>query len=429
MVYTQTTDRRFSLGIAVIFFSLLHTGADTLEIRRIDSPVEALLGHNVIIPCHFTGYKASHLDLSTVSVRWTLRTLEEELIYLFNGGQRVQNRSGSDIPERGLVEGDAGLHIPNLQIRDEGEYTCSVIVTPDKATSKVTLQLSGKPTCRVSDSSLVMNPGTERSVTCYVSGFYPAGAGIHWVRHSKESSNSSDLDENTCSKTPVPNPDGTYDVRSVLSVTALSIAEDGDVYSCVVGHRSLTGALTCNATLSVQPVAEDVTYIIGIISGILVALISAVLVVSYGMCYKKVPPEVSEIIECELIHTRGTKLACPIMNFRPKNIHITLYLSKGTKTINKYNKVDEWSPGRKENNDTPLLQPSHLKLEPFIPPPKNRLFSCFCAVTITPCLHEHNGAKLILEVQHEALKKPVSKKLMLRVQAAPVLDPTRTGTA
>ncbi|CAN2391110.1 Immunoglobulin C1-set domain, partial [Pristimantis euphronides] len=172
-----------------------------------------------------------------------------------------------------------------MQFSDEGEYTCSVIVTPDNVMSQVTVQVSAQPVCMVSDSILVMKPDTEKSVTCYVSGFHPDVVRIRWVKYTKASTNTSDLDINTCTKTLVQNPNGTYNVRNVLSVTPKSAGEDGDLYSCVIGHRSLTDGLTCNITLSVQPVAEDNTYIIWIFVAPL--LLSLFLLLIYRMHYKK----------------------------------------------------------------------------------------------------------------------------------------------
>ncbi|CAN2390046.1 hypothetical protein PRIEUP_LOCUS82, partial [Pristimantis euphronides] len=232
-----------------------------LKIRTVDSPVEALLGHNTTIPCHVYGYRESYLDLSKVYVSWTLKASEERLVYSSSDEPHTQKRFGAYIPKSALVEGDASLHIPNMQFSDEGEYTCSVIVTPDNVMSQVTVQVSAQPVCMVSDSILVMKPDTEKSVTCYVSGFHPEVVRIRWVKYTKASTNTSDLDINTCTKTLVQNPNGTYNVRNVLSVTPKSAGEDGDLYSCVISHRSLTDGLTCNITLSVQPVAGTVCHI------------------------------------------------------------------------------------------------------------------------------------------------------------------------
>ncbi|XP_040266597.1 natural cytotoxicity triggering receptor 3 ligand 1-like [Bufo bufo] len=250
MGFIQYVTQMFLL---VIIFSLLGHSSGELEILKNDSPIKALVGDNMTVPCHFAGYKAPSLTTSTVAVRWEIGT-ENTLFLLFDGENSTQNRSGSYISERNLVRGDASLYIPNLQFSDEGEYTCNVFVTPEKAISKVTVQVSAMPSCRLSDSTLVMYPDTERSVTCYVNGFYPESVKIQWLKYSKASSNQSELNSQTCTSVPVQNHDGTYNVTSVLSTRPVSTDEDGDVYSCVVSHRSLTDGLTSNVTLSVKSI-------------------------------------------------------------------------------------------------------------------------------------------------------------------------------
>ncbi|KAG8536287.1 hypothetical protein GDO81_026714, partial [Engystomops pustulosus] len=226
-----------------------------LQIYREDSPIEALLGNDVTLPCQFYGNEVSHLDLSIVSVRWTKRQSSnntEQIVYFFDGKDITPDRPGSYVPKDRLLGQDASLHLPNIQFSDEGEYTCHLIVTPEKAISAVTLLVSAQPTCRVSDSRLEMYPGTERSVTCYVDGFHPNDVKIHWVMESKASNITYKLDSRTCTSVPVQDQDGTYNVTSVLSVTPKTLEEDGDVYSCVISHRSLKHRLTCNFTLSVK---------------------------------------------------------------------------------------------------------------------------------------------------------------------------------
>ncbi|KAG8542502.1 hypothetical protein GDO81_022469 [Engystomops pustulosus] len=213
-----------------------------------------LLGYNVTLPCLFSGYDASKLAPEKLSVRWILKTsLTEKSVYEFNGGSIIQARPWSYIQEDRLLRGDASLYIPNLVFGDEGEYTCHLIVTPEKAISTVTLLVSAKPTCRLSHSRLDVKLDIEGSVLCYLDGFHPIDVNIQGVRYSKASANKSELNVDTWTKAPVQNQDGTYNVTAVMSVTPRSREEDGDVYSFIISHRSLKDDLTCNFTLSVQP--------------------------------------------------------------------------------------------------------------------------------------------------------------------------------
>ncbi|XP_069821211.1 natural cytotoxicity triggering receptor 3 ligand 1-like isoform X2 [Dendropsophus ebraccatus] len=289
MADTQITVRRLLLMMGVILLTLLHPAAGRLRIRRTESPIEALAGHNTILPCLFYGYEMSPLDLSMVSVRWTLTTFKrkEEPVCWFHGGDHIQTRPGSYIPDSRLMGGDGSLYIPNIQPSDDGEYTCTVIVTPEKAISKVTMEVSAAPTCTVSDSKLEMYPDTERSVTCYVSGFYPQPVTIHWVKYSNRSSKKSKLNRWIYTSIPARNRDGTYDISSELSVRPMSTEENGDVYSCVISHRSLRDPLTCNVTISVHPVPENIPRIAAIVLFLLFMLLSVVLLIMYRVYVKK----------------------------------------------------------------------------------------------------------------------------------------------
>ncbi|XP_040265700.1 butyrophilin subfamily 2 member A2-like [Bufo bufo] len=409
-----------SVRIVIVIFSVLHAGAGKLEISRTDSPIEALLGHNTTIPCHISGYKAPSLDTSMVYVRWTRA---EELVYLFNGGRHTPYRSGSYISEHGIAGGDASLYMPDIRFGDQGEYTCFVTVTPDDAISTVTVRLSAMPSCRLSDSTLVMDPDTERSVTCYVSGFYPENVKIQWLKYSKASSNQSELNSQTCTSVPVQNHDGTYNVTSVLSTRPVSRYMDGDVYSCVVFHRSLTDGHNCNVSLSVHPVPENNTAVI-LLAILVLLLLLLTLGLIYRFCFKKAPIEVMDIIGPELIHMQKVNLACPIVHFRPKGIDLSLFIIKDEKK----SRVSEWSSKETKNEeDIPLLNPFFPTLMPSIIQAGNGFFSCICSIAITPHFHEHDGATIILQVEHEAVKDPICKELTLRVKAPPVLDPIKTN--
>ncbi|XP_069823900.1 uncharacterized protein [Dendropsophus ebraccatus] len=422
MADTQITERRLLLRMGVILLTLLHPAAGILQIRRVDSPIESSMGHDTTLPCIFYGYETSPLDLSTVSVRWMLRTSEgkEKQIYWLHAGNHTQTRPGSHIPDSGLMGGDGSLYISNIQPSDEGEYTCTVIVTPEKAIRKVTMEVSAVPTCTVSDPRLEMHPDTERSVTCYMSGFYPEPVKVRWLRYIKASSSKAKVDNRTCTSIPVQSHDGTYNVQSVMSVRAMSTEEDGDVYSCVILHKSLRDdALTCNVTISVQPIADNTALITGIVLGILFLPLVVALFLIYRRNIKMEPTEILDIVVPELIHGKKTSMTCPIINFRPRNIKIYLYLKKD----NEETLVDSWTTGRTGSDEEAPLLHHPVMLDPVISSPINGVFSCICSIYITPDLQEHSGAKLILEVHHEALKSPIRKDVTLRVTEPPeVLD-------
>ncbi|XP_044125583.1 uncharacterized protein LOC122920269 isoform X2 [Bufo gargarizans] len=282
---------------------------------------------------------------------------------------------------------------------------------------------SAMPSCRLSDSTLVMDPDTERSVTCYVNGFYPESVKIQWLKYSKASSKQSELNSQTCTSVPVQNHDGTYNVTSVLSTRPVSTDMDGDVYSCVVSHRSLTDRLTSIVTLSVNCIKckkRPWVYV----GAFIIQLVLAGVILYY--C-KKVKLNVTEIYTTDLIHEKKCSLRCNISGFRPRNLTINLYFKKDKET---QKKVDSWSSikprKRSPENDTEqgtlLHEPRHLALAPLMKPCKRSLFNCDCSIDITPMFHIHNGALLTLEVHHAALTTPIYRHLQLKVKGKPKMD-------
>ncbi|XP_056383830.1 uncharacterized protein LOC130277299 isoform X2 [Hyla sarda] len=436
MEITQCLPQKFHLKVLVIFYIFLsyYSTDGQLEIRSIESPIVALQGQNTTLPCLFYGYGASPLDLSKVAVRWNLRTSEgkEKQVYLFNGGHRNQYRNGSYIPDKGLMVGDGSLYIPNIQFSDDGEYTCTVFVTPEKAESKVTMEVSAKPTCTLSDSRLEMTPGTERSVTCYVNGFYPKPVEIFWVKYSKDFTNNSELDSQTCTS---ENRDETYNVTSLLSVRPMSTDENGDVYSCIIIHRSLKDAVNLNISLSVLPIPGDknpisITWIIVIV---VLAFAILALVLAFTLCYclVKVKPDVSEISNEDLIHMKESILECHISGFRPCNLNLELFWKNGKEKI----PITSWSSKKRrersqenDNEETEILltKSTDPVLETVIKLYKWWFFRCDCSIRITPQLKIHRGKILALDVHHPALKAPVRKMKVLNVISPATIEPIET---
>ncbi|XP_072905595.1 natural cytotoxicity triggering receptor 3 ligand 1-like isoform X2 [Hemitrygon akajei] len=64
-------------------------------------------------------------------VQWLYGSQKKE-IYTFNAGAVTARRSAVKISATELQKGDASLHLQNIQLSEAGEYTCVVLVTPDK---------------------------------------------------------------------------------------------------------------------------------------------------------------------------------------------------------------------------------------------------------------------------------------------------------
>ncbi|XP_070710815.1 mamu class II histocompatibility antigen, DR alpha chain-like [Pempheris klunzingeri] len=76
--------------------------------------------------------------------------------------------------------------------------------------------------------------GQKNVLICHVTGFYPAPVKIYWTK------NGENVTEGTSINVPFPSKDGTFSQSSRLQF----LPQQGDIYSCTVGHRALDQPLT-----------------------------------------------------------------------------------------------------------------------------------------------------------------------------------------
>ncbi|XP_073460113.1 natural cytotoxicity triggering receptor 3 ligand 1-like [Aquarana catesbeiana] len=277
---------RTGLKILHIICFLLLLGSGDFQVRGLtvtekDGPTEALRGENVTIPCLLSGVPIP-LNLQILSVVWShrLQNGTEYKVYQFQGSHHQSWRNRSHMNDRDLQQGNASLSISNIQITDEGEYRCFVIATPDSGTATSILHVSVKPQTSMRYKRLIQ-VGFPGSVFCNVSNFYPQEVKIRWVKHSKGIITSSSLDEDVSLTKQIRNSDGTFNVVSDLTVRPDSRDEPGDVFFCIVSHRSLKKDIFLNFTMPKwSPVME-----ILIALGLLMILVLVTLILD--KCVKK----------------------------------------------------------------------------------------------------------------------------------------------
>ncbi|XP_077309755.1 natural cytotoxicity triggering receptor 3 ligand 1-like isoform X2 [Lithobates pipiens] len=259
----------------IIFFLLLLVSGDFqvrgLKVTGKDVPIEALRGEDVTIPCLLSGAPIP-LNLREVAVIWTLRLKDgtENDVYRFRNSHHQSLRSGSHMDDGDLQQGNARLSISNIQITDEGDYRCFVIVTRDHYFITSTLHVSVKPQIFMQYTRRI-EAGYVGSVVCNVVNFYPEEVMIRWVKESKGVTTSSSLDEDVYPTKQIRNSDGTFNVSSDLTVRPAGRDEPGDVFYCIVSHKSLKKEISRYFTVPLprrSPV-KDISIAL-ILSGILV---------------------------------------------------------------------------------------------------------------------------------------------------------------
>ncbi|KAM3918799.1 uncharacterized protein RB166_013570 [Leptodactylus fuscus] len=444
---------------------MLLVTADGLKITMKKPLISELRGVNVTIPCEFSAFTPG----KNINVRWTKSQNGQNIeVYHYIPGNRTASRLGSYMEEdREIQKGNAALHIPQVQFSDDGEYTCSVIVTPEGAEERSSLQVSALPSAvLIPRDAVTVELGSEKVVSCEVSNFYPKDTlNIRWVRHEKDSPKCVVLERGTCTGESTNNTDGTFNTTSQLTLYPTQ-DDDGYKYSCVVKHRSLLQDLMMNFTLTVTEREDNSRTVVAAILGTLFAVILLLFAtLIYFQVFKKDPPVLYEIIGSDhLTDMTKTALTCQIMNFKPKDLEISVCLKRPGKEMKK---ILTWTSSRDPessarmimdggdnsvamdverqslmNGDvSPTQRPLQLDMSPVITPDRPRLlrcipwhrlstYSCQCSVHITPSFSEDNGAEFSVHVSHPALTAPVYQKKTLQVSGVPptlleIFDPVQ----
>ncbi|XP_028972766.1 cell adhesion molecule 3 isoform X3 [Esox lucius] len=125
---------------------------------------------------------------------------------------------------------ELSITIGDVQLSDEGEYTCSIFTMPVRtARATVTvLGVPGKP--KISGYKDAVQEGGKVTLTCTSSGSKPP-AKLHWYRDQEELIGRPDVVESN------PN-EPTYTVSSELTLT-VGRSDDNAVIACAVDHPSL----------------------------------------------------------------------------------------------------------------------------------------------------------------------------------------------
>uniref|UniRef100_A0A3B4TRW0 Cell adhesion molecule 3 n=1 Tax=Seriola dumerili TaxID=41447 RepID=A0A3B4TRW0_SERDU len=125
---------------------------------------------------------------------------------------------------------ELSITIADVQLSDEGEYTCSIFTMPVRtARATVTvLGVPGKP--QISGFENAVPEGGKVTLTCISTGSKPP-ARLIWYRGDQELEGRPDVVE------PVPD-DPTYNVSSELTLE-VSRSDDNALITCAVDHPSL----------------------------------------------------------------------------------------------------------------------------------------------------------------------------------------------
>lgn len=389
--------------------------------------VEVFVNKDALLECRVSGYKTSEIDLQNVGVIWYLTRLgaPKEEVYKFSAGTHTPYRKDAAIFDDELKKGIASLFLPLVQFNEEGDYTCVVFISPDQGSGKSTMIVSAKPQMSLSATAITIENGTEKSVKCDSTVFYPLDIQISWLKKSK--SGEQKILDHICTGSPVKNEDGTYNVSSHMRLRP-TLQDDGNTYVCIVRHRSLGKDTELTTHLTVRE--PEVVVPGGIITGCVIGsiLLCSLFMIGGFLMYlkilKKVPPKVSEIAKPpHIIHLEETVLTCHISGYKPADISLCCFLQRegGNKS-----EIFQWSsaPGHSQapeaidqqslicNGDS-AKESFHIEMTAATHDGRS---SAKCKIIFIPDIDNDDGTVLFLHVLHSTLGKPIIKSIQLNVE-------------
>nr|QTT61906.1 natural killer cell cytotoxicity receptor 3 ligand (B7H6) [Ginglymostoma cirratum] len=405
--------------------------AETLDVTIFSNPTNVFVTENVSLECKFTGSTA--FSLTNVGVQWFGPSRKE--IYTFDGSKHTSKRQGAKIFEAGLRKGDASLFLPNIQIEDEGNYTCIVFVTPLKAEKSSELQVSAEPEVHLSTDHITVQNGTERSVSCNVKGFYPNQLDVIWEKETTKGIE--ELKDHFCTGALISMDNRTFSVSSRVWIEP-TLKDNGNVYRCIVKHRSCPKDIIRTTRLTVKEPEKDssVGAVVGSIIGAFVVCGTVLFIAWFFWRTIKVPPEIIEMKPSSVIHhLEENFINYQVYGFKPSKIRVVLILKRrengNGKEILDWNSTDGYninnvqSMCRNNEDEGRLLincceeDKSFSPSEPTLSCNSNRTFKLEGTVKVCPDVKSDNGAELILQVYHDTVSQPKSKAITLDVKAVP----------
>uniref|UniRef100_A0A8B9QB47 Ig-like domain-containing protein n=1 Tax=Apteryx owenii TaxID=8824 RepID=A0A8B9QB47_APTOW len=109
-----------------------------------------------------------------------------------------------------------------------------------------------QPSVSLFPNEVTIESDKEKTLTCGVRKYYPHSLDIKWIKISKDNQVTTVRGEDICIEASVENDDGTFNISSKLRVQP-SLQDNGNVYRCVVNHRSLTDSILLDTTLTDCP--------------------------------------------------------------------------------------------------------------------------------------------------------------------------------
>ncbi|XP_041435066.1 uncharacterized protein LOC121399175 [Xenopus laevis] len=394
----------------LFFLWILLPVAGTMQVRTYPQQARGWVRKSTLLSCYFTSPRDTKLE--DIAVRWAVKSPGAlRTVYSFDGNRTECDRKETFLDLSLLENGNASLYLKDITVEDEGEYTCTVLITPHVGHSKIALKVTAKPYVSLEPQNTTYFHGEIKTFFCIVQNYYPQEIELNWLVSGPDKEWV--LPKTYCTSDPALNTDGTYSVKSQIALVLNESDSGATTYICEVTHVSLEEPARGRTSIFLAPsqaIHTDTGFIVGVAIGcvLVTGMISVLFSVLYQKRLAEVAPLVSPIILPALvIANEKITFTCNINGFRPKPINIQWY-------------IDRPKQGQRSRSiDTPLLcgedithQAQHLVTK------HGSVFSATSQLFYTPTVQD-DGATLVCEVEHKALHATVRQKEKINITARP----------
>ncbi|XP_053550157.1 tyrosine-protein phosphatase non-receptor type substrate 1-like [Bombina bombina] len=234
-------------------------------------PQSAKVGANILIPCTFR-VDTPPINPDYLAICWYFQGKE---ILRYNKVVRTSHPRAS-LNASVTTDGIASLLISNIKIPDSGTYKCSVVYTPEEQEKEVMVNVYATPTIIITNN--IVKKNKESFLISTIINFYPIDIDIKWLRDKE-------VLESAIHDTPQRNSDGTYSVKSSVTITPTEEHEN-QTFSVMVQHASLHQPLQKDFRLDYGANKMFLTPIVISVS-VAIALLLIVVVILIGGIQKR----------------------------------------------------------------------------------------------------------------------------------------------
>lgn len=260
-------------------------------------------------------------DIRTLTLEWNRVDAHghRHAVYVFAEGQTKVKSEGAEVNRTGLMFQDASLRLRNISVGNEGLYTCRVY-NPVVDTITATLEVIAHPAVSLPEKAAIA-VGEEKVIVCDIQRYYPEKLSVTWLfgnaTHTLQAQASHLY--RVCTEMAVHNADGTYSIRSGITVHSSALKHSQIKLICQVEHQTRPFSPSVTLTEAISQPYDPVTLMAGssVASVLLVlAAVGAVFLLlrhSRRKAMYHFPPIISEISQPSVTYADAvTALKCTI---------------------------------------------------------------------------------------------------------------------